>query len=121
MEKLINEIDGIIRFPKKTIDKKKVIQWLSTKFELDKEYSEKEVNKIIELYHSFNDTPLLRRELISQKYLKRENDGSKYWKTKTPPIRPNRSLWNKSYGWYLKNLWIWKKLTKKSDSDFLHT
>ena len=48
MEKLINEIDGIIRFPKKTIDKKKVIQWLSTKFELDKEYSEKEVNKIIE-------------------------------------------------------------------------
>jgi len=92
MEKLINEIDGIIRFPKKTIDKKKVIQWLSTKFELDKEYSEKEVNKIIELYHSFNDTPLLRRELISQKYLKRENDGSKYWKTKTPPIRPNRSL-----------------------------
>ena len=91
MKKLINEIDGIIRFPKKRIDKKIIVQWLSTKFELDIEYSEKEVNKIIELHHSFNDIPLLRRELISQKYLKRENDGSKYWKNKNPHIRVKTS------------------------------
>ena len=94
MKKLINEIDGIIRFPKKRIDKKIIIQWLSTKFEFDIEYSEKEVNKIIELHHSFNDIPLLRRELISQKYLKRENDGSKYWKNKNPHSETNPSPQN---------------------------
>ena len=47
-----------------------------------KKYSEKEINNIINNYHSFNDTCLLRRELISKNYLHRKNDGSEYWKIK---------------------------------------
>ena len=39
------------------------------------------VNLIIEEFHSFNDIPLLRRELISRKCLSRKDDGSEYWKT----------------------------------------
>ena len=73
-------MENIIRWPKKPVDKNKVIQWLSTKFDFNLEYTEKEINKIIESHHSFNDTPLLRRELISKKILAREDDGSKYWK-----------------------------------------
>lgn len=80
MEKLIDEFDGILRWPKKRADKKTVIEWLATKFEQDKNYSEKEVNGIIDQHHSFADIALLRRELISQKYLKRKADGSQYWK-----------------------------------------
>ena len=45
-----------------------------------KQYSEKEINEIIDFSHSFNDTPLLRRELISQKFLDRKDDGSVYWR-----------------------------------------
>ena len=81
MKKLINEIEGIVRWPKKPPDKKIVIEWLSTKFQFEKEYSEKEVNKIIKAHHSFNDIALLRRELISKRLLERKNDGSIYWKT----------------------------------------
>ena len=44
------------------------------------EYSEKEVNSIIKQHHTFNDIPLLRRELISKKYLFRTDDCFKYLK-----------------------------------------
>ena len=80
MSALICKFEGILRWPKKRCDKEAVVQWLATKFELDKKYSEKEVNGIIDQHHSFADIALLRRELISRKYLLRKTDGSQYWK-----------------------------------------
>lgn len=80
MTKFINEIEGIIFWPKKRSGKQIVIEWLSSKFRFGKRYSEKEVNKIIEAHHSFNDIALLRRELISKRLLRRKDDGSIYWK-----------------------------------------
>jgi len=81
MSKLINEFDEIIRWPKKPSVKKIVINWLSNKFNGKIKYSEKEVNEILDRHHSFNDIALLRRELISRKFLSRKDDGSEYWKT----------------------------------------
>ena len=46
MNKLINEFDKIIRWPKKPSVKKIVINWLSNKFKGEIKYSEKEVNEI---------------------------------------------------------------------------
>ena len=80
MEKLINEFDNIIRWPKKPSDKEFIIHHLSAKFEYNKRYTEKEVNIIIEKFHLFEDIPLLRRELVSRKKLDRTDDGSSYWK-----------------------------------------
>ena len=77
---LINELDQILRWPKKPKDKEIVIFFLSSKFQNQLKYSENEVNTIIDKHHLFNDTPLLRRELISRKYLNRKDDGSEYWK-----------------------------------------
>ena len=82
MDNLINEYNKIVRWPKKSSDKSVIIKWLSQQFESNKKYSEKEVNKIVGQHHCFDDIALLRRELISRKYFHRENDGSKYWKTK---------------------------------------
>ena len=80
MDKLINEFDEIIRWPKKRLEQNFIIEWLSKKFEIDRNYSEKEINQIIKYSHIFSDVPLLRRELISKKYLARKADGSQYWK-----------------------------------------
>jgi len=77
---LINELDQILRWPKKPKDKEIVIFFLSSKFQNQLKYSENEVNTIIDKHHLFNDTPLLRRELISRKCLNRKDDGSEYWK-----------------------------------------
>ena len=81
MNKLINEFDEIIRWPKKPSVKETVINWLSNKFNGEIKYSEKKVNEILDRHHSFNDIALLRRELISRKFLSRKDDGSEYWKT----------------------------------------
>ena len=80
MNKLINEFDEIIRWSKKPSDKKIVINWLSNKCSGEIKYSEKEVNEILGRHHSYNDIALLRRELISRKFLIRKDDGSEYWK-----------------------------------------
>ena len=82
MEKLINELDEIVRWPKKPSFKNVVIKHLSKKFEYDKKYTEKEVNTIIDKFHLFEDIPLLRRELVSKRMLSRKDDGSEYWKVK---------------------------------------
>ena len=81
MNKLVNEFDEILRWPKKPSVKKIVLNWLSNKFNGEIKYSEKEINEIIDRHHSFNDIALLRRELISRKFLSRKDDGSEYWKT----------------------------------------
>ena len=80
MYKLINELNKILRWPKKPSDKDVVVKYLATKIKLDKHYTEQEINEIIEKHHLFNDTPLLRRELVSRGFLAREDDGSVYWK-----------------------------------------
>ena len=77
---LISEFNQIIRWPKKRLEQNTIIEWLSNKFENKRKYSEKEINQIIDKYHDFSDIPLLRRELISKKYLARKDDGSEYWK-----------------------------------------
>ena len=80
MKNLINSSNKLVRWPTKLIQKQIVINWLSEKFKSNRIYSEREVNNIINNYHSFNNIALLRRELISMKLLGREKDGSKYWK-----------------------------------------
>ena len=82
MDKLINEFDEIVRWPKKLSEKQMVINHLAKKFSYDNTYTEKEVNEIIRLFHLFDDIPLLRRELVSRNILARQNDGSQYWKVK---------------------------------------
>ena len=84
--KLINEFEEILVWPKKRLDKNYVIQFLGTKFAIDKSYSEKEVNEVIGHHHIFNDIPLLRRELISRKILSRTDNGSEYWKNNSDSI-----------------------------------
>ena len=80
MSQIINKAGQIIRWPKKPSDKERVIQFLAENFQSDKTYSEKEINTVINAHHLFEDTTLLRRELISRKKLARLDDGSQYWK-----------------------------------------
>ena len=78
--KLIDQFGSITRCTKKRSDKQLIIKFLSEQFETDRKYSEKEENDIISRHHGFNDIPLLRRELVSRKFLARKDDCSLYWK-----------------------------------------
>jgi len=69
-------------WPSKPDKKQLAIEYLASKFEFDKEYMEKEVSEIIKANHTFNDHPMLRRELVNRKLLDRTPNGAKYWRVK---------------------------------------
>jgi predicted transcriptional regulator len=53
-----------------------VLRWLATQFEYGVRYSEKQVNEIIQRHHE--DASSIRREMIGEKLLQREN--GLYWR-----------------------------------------
>ncbi len=70
--------NGRIRqLPRKQIKLIVILDWISTQFESDRKYSEKEVNAIIEQYHP--DYASIRRDLVDMGYLRRERGGGSYW------------------------------------------
>lgn len=90
MKDYVNELKGLLDdqlklkvWPSKPDKKQLAMEYLATKFEFDKEYLEKEVSEIIRQNHTFNDHPMLRRELVNRKLLGRTPNGSKYWREKT--------------------------------------
>ena len=66
------------KIPKKYEAKLEVFDFFSDKFEINRQYSEKEVNEILNEY--FEDYVTLRRYLVDFKYLIRDRYGKFYEK-----------------------------------------
>jgi hypothetical protein len=77
--KLMDENGKIMRWPKKKTEKMEVLKYIKSKLKADTEYSEKEINEIINQWHSFGDHALIRREMYDNFLLERTPDGRKYW------------------------------------------
>lgn len=56
-----------------------ILRWLATKFEVDRRYIGSEVNEILKAAYP-EDYVSLRRDLVDFRYLRREKDGSTYWR-----------------------------------------
>ncbi len=76
--------DKVIIWPAKKQAKLAVLEYLASKFEVGKFYTEKEVKEIINHFQAFSDHATIRRELYDNYFLNRESDGSRYWKEKSP-------------------------------------
>jgi Uncharacterized protein conserved in bacteria len=72
-------------YPSKRKYKILALFYLATKFEKDINYTEEQINEILNKYHSFNDCCLLRRELYNKKFINRLNNCSKYWLEENQP------------------------------------
>ena len=81
LENFIDNSGKIKTWPAKRELKLEILKYLADKFEYNHFYSEKEVNSIIECWHSFGDYFLLRRGLVDSKLLSRTKNGSRYWRT----------------------------------------
>jgi hypothetical protein len=57
-----------------------MIDLLGGLFETGRTYTAQEINELLGSAHTFNDSPMLRRELINRKILLRTPDGREYWK-----------------------------------------
>lgn len=68
------------------------LMFLASKFKSGTFYTEKEVNEIIDKFHTFNDRCLLRRELYDHKFFGREKNCSKYWLEEKQPTLEDFNL-----------------------------
>ena len=88
LARYLDDEGRITRWPgrKHAVDQTAILDYLATRFEPGVVYTEKEVNAVLNRFHTFEDWALLRRELFERGYLNRERDGSTYWLT------PNTTL-----------------------------
>ena len=70
----------LVRLPNKLSVQQMTMWALWTKFAANRKYTEKEVNAIVNGFHTFGDQATLRRELVNMKLLGRKSDCSEYWK-----------------------------------------
>jgi len=66
--------------------------YLASKFTPGVRYTEKEVNQILNQWHTFEDWAMLRRDLYDRRFLNREPDGSCYWLEEQQPTLASLGL-----------------------------
>lgn len=80
LERFLDGEGKIKQLPAKKDAKLIVLAYLAEKFAAGRDYTEIEVNAIIDSWHTFGDYFLLRRELIDNGLMERTRDGARYWK-----------------------------------------
>ncbi len=81
------DVDGRLKWwPSKRSKQLVALDYLSSKFESGKTYSESDVNELLNKWHTFGDPALLRRELFDYGQLNRQQDGTEYWYTPSTKI-----------------------------------
>lgn len=80
ISRFLDEDGRITQLPRKQAPRSAVLEYLATKFEPDATYTERQVNEICDQWHTFGDYFILRRELVDHDLLRRERDGSRYWR-----------------------------------------
>ena len=78
LNRFLDDDGRVAVWPSKHRYKVIVLSYLATKFEYDRFYNEKDVNEILKRWHTFEDWPLLRRELVDRHYMARDTNGYRY-------------------------------------------
>lgn len=80
----IDEEGRICAWPSKHSKKRLVLEYLVEKFELDRVYTEKEVNQRIDEWQTIEDLFLFRRELVDAGLMRRTPNGAEYRRVAMP-------------------------------------
>jgi hypothetical protein len=83
VERFLDRDGRLTVWPSRQDARQTVLEYLAAKFNVERDYSEREVNDLLDHWHRFGDHPLLRRALCDAGLLARLDDGSRYWRTAT--------------------------------------
>jgi hypothetical protein len=81
VQRLLDRQGRLRTMPVRPDAKAAVLAFLVEKFERSRRYTEREVNDLLDAWHTFGDHTRLRRELCDAALLTRHDDGSSYWRT----------------------------------------
>ena len=85
VKNFLDSENRLTAFPAKRKMKLYALYYLSTKFEENKVYTEKEVNELLNTWSCFHDPATMRRELSDQRFIDRKRDGCAYWLSENRP------------------------------------
>ena len=80
----VDEDGVLVQWPARRKVQRMALELLEGRFEVRREYSEREVNETLMDWHTFRDWALLRRRLFDWRYMDRESDGTRYRLRPTP-------------------------------------
>jgi hypothetical protein len=80
LKRFLDAQERLTVWPAKLKDKLLVLEYLASRFEWQRTYHEKEVNAVLNEWHTFGDWALLRRYLCDYGFFNRQSDGSAYWR-----------------------------------------
>ena len=74
----LDDSGKVSKFPSKIGKKLVVMRYIAENIDVNKTYTEKEINELLNSLTTFNDPCTLRRDLYNAHFLDREKDGSCY-------------------------------------------
>ena len=98
LQRFMDEQGRLTSCPAKRKLKLKFLVYLSQKFGKDVIYTEKQINQIIDQWHTYGDPVTWRRELVDHKILSRDDYGREYKLASLPTLEELLAMW----GWYHK-------------------
>ncbi len=78
----LDDAGRVTRWPTRTAPREVVLIHLAGHVEYGTEYTESDLNALLDEWHTFNDAAVLRRALCDAGLLARERDGSRYRRTR---------------------------------------
>lgn len=85
LKPFLNEAGQLVVLPSKYKKKLLAYYYLATKIEPGRQYTQKDINELLDRWAVFNDPATLRRELYDRRLLDRTLDGSRYWRQEDLP------------------------------------
>lgn len=73
----------VTTWPAKQKDQQPVLEYLIGKFSLGQDYTEAQVNALLNSWHTYGNPAYLRRSLVDVGLLQRTPDGARYWRAET--------------------------------------
>ena len=80
IKSFMNESGQLVALPSKYKKKLIAYYYLATKIEVGRQYTESDINDVLNQWTVFRDSATLRREMYNKHLLNRTNDGRYYWK-----------------------------------------
>lgn len=81
----LNEEGLLTQYPARRAKQLVALEYLASKFETGRRYTEQEVNELLNHWHTFRDWAMLRRDLFDSGLINRDKDGSAYWRDERQP------------------------------------
>jgi len=80
LRRYLDAAGRIVMWPPKRAPQQQLRRYLAEKFEAEREYTEPEVNEVLQQWSEAMDHATLRREMYNEHLLERARNGSRYWK-----------------------------------------